>query len=122
MKLESALKGMARHKEALLDTRGASTPSSISEHCHKLAQYIAAAEDRLADLEYDLEMNESKTFKQYVEDGNSANAAKELTRREFTKERATVVRVNRLVSSGWRLVSESQSRVKHLIAEANNQI
>lgn len=122
MKLDTALKGMARHREALLDKGSASSPSLISEHTHRLASYIASAEDRLAELEYDLEIEESRSFHQHIADGKSVNAAKESIRRELTKERATIAKVSRLVTSGWKLVSESQSRVKHLIAEANNQI
>jgi len=122
MLLQSALKGMERYKEALLDEKGASNPSLISENTHRLTQYLSSAEDCLADLEYDLELNEAKSFNNHVKDGRSANAAKELTKREFVKERATIARTGRLVSAGWRLVSECQSRVRHLIAEANNQI
>ena len=121
MLLQSALKGMETYREALR-SGSASNPSLISENTHKLASYIACAEDNLAELEYELEVKESESFNNHISNGKSVNAAKESVRREFTKERAMIVKVTRLVSSGWRLVSESQSRVKHLIAEANNQI
>lgn len=122
MLLSTALKGMTRHREVLLEAGGASNPSLISENTHRLAQYIAVAEERLADLEEELEIKESDSFNQHLKEGKSVNAAKESVRREFTKERAQIIKVTRLVSSGWKLVSESQSRVKHLIAEANSQI
>lgn len=122
MLLQTALKGMQKHREALIELRGASNPSQISEHTHRLAQYIAAAEESLADLEYELQINEANSFNEHLKSGKSANAAKEMVKREFTKERATIAKVSRLVSSGWRLSTESQSRVKHLLAEANNQI
>lgn len=122
MQLESALKGMARHREALLEKGSASNPSHISENTHRLTQYISIADERVGELEYDLEINEAKAFHEYLKEGKSANAAKEIIRRDFVKERATIARTNRLISSGWKLVSECQSRVKHLIAEANNQI
>jgi hypothetical protein len=122
MLLSTALKGMSTHREALLTIGSVSNPSFISEHCHRLTQYIAAVEEALADLESDLEVNGSRSFEQHIKDGKSVNAAKESIRREFTKERAEVTKITRLVSSGWKLVNESQSRVKHLIAEANNQI
>ncbi len=122
MNLETALSGMAQHKEILLDEANASNPSLISEQTHRLAQFIAVAEERLADLEFDLELNEAEAFQQHIKDGKSVNAAKESSKRDFIKERATIARTTRLISSGWRIVSESQSRVKHLIAEANNQI
>jgi len=122
MLLSTALKGMTRHREALLEVGGASNPSLISENTHRLAQYIAVAEEKLADLEEELEIKESDSFNQHIKEGKSVNAAKESVRREFTRERAQIIKVTRLVSSGWKLVSESQSRVKHLIAEANSQI
>lgn len=122
MKLESALKGMSAQREVLRDKGSTSNPSLISEHTHRLAQYIAIAEEKLAELEHDLEIDESGSFHEHIKTGKSVNAAKESIRREFTKDRAMIAKTTRLVASGWRLVSESQSRVKHLIAEANNQI
>lgn len=121
MELQSALDAMQKHKDALLD-EGASNPSVISENTHRLAQYIGVAEDRLAELEYDLELNEATKFQEYREEGMSVNAAKESSKRFYIKERAQIARTTRQVTSGWKIVSESQSRVKHLIAEANNQI
>ena len=122
MLLSTALKGMARHREALLEIGSASDPSGISDHTHRLAQYIAVAEECLAGLESDLEIKESESFNRHISEGKSPNAAKESVRREFAKERAQIIKTSRLVSSGWRLATEAQSRVKHLIAEANNQI
>ena len=122
MLLTTALKGMSNHREALLLKESTSNPTYISEHAHRLAQYTSSAEEKLADLESDLEMNSSKLFNEYIKDGKSVNASKEAVKNELTKERAEVSKVSRLVSSSWKLVSEAQSRVKHLIAEANNQI
>lgn len=121
MNLDSALDAMQKHKDALLD-EGASNPSVISENTHRLAQYIGVAEDRLAELEYDLEINEATKFQEFIKEGKSVNAAKESSKRHYIKERALIAKTTRLTTSGWKLVSESQSRVKHLIAEANNQI
>lgn len=122
MLLASALQGMKKHKEALLEDRGASNPSAISENTHRLSQYLSAMDDILSDMEHDLDLKEAKLFLAHVDAGKSANAAKELVKREIVKDKATIKKMNRLVSSGWNLVSECQSRVKHLIAEANNQI
>lgn len=122
MLLSTALKGMETHREALLEKGSASNPSFISEHTHRLSQYVAIVESELADLEYDLELKESESFHEHIKNGKSVNASKESIRREFTKERATINKYSRLVGSAWKLVSECQSRVKHLIAEATNQI
>lgn len=122
MLLKEALQGMAEHREALLDIGGASNPSQISQHTHLLSQYIGVAEEKLAKLEGQLEINESRSFHAHIAKGKSVNAAKESIRREFIEDRATIIETTRLVSSGWKLVTESQARVKHLLAEANNQI
>lgn len=122
MNLSDALQGMSEHRSALSDMSQASNPSYISEHTHKLAQYISSAEEILSELESQLEIKESESFKQHIADGKSVNAAKESIRREFIAERAEIMKTTRLISSGWKLVGASQSRVKHLIAEANNQI
>lgn len=122
MLLSTALKGITKHREALFEIGSASNPSQISEHTHRLTQYIAVAEEKLSDLESELEINESKSFHEHISTGKSVNAAKESIRREFPRERAEIIKTTRLISSSWRLVSECQSRVKHLIAEANNQI
>lgn len=121
MLLESALKAMAKHREVLLEQGSTSNPSLISEHTYRLAQYIGVAEERLADLESELEIKESRSFHEHVKQGKSVNAAKEAVRREFTEDRAKIAKVSRLVASALKIVSASQSRVKHLIAEANNQ-
>lgn len=122
MLLQTALSGMSKYKEALLENSNVSNPSLISESTHKLTAYISAAEDHVTELEYNLSISEAEAFKNYLAEGKSANASKELIKRDFVKDRATIAKINRLVASGWKIVSESQSRVKHLIAEANNQI
>lgn len=122
MDLTSAVKGMKTEKEALLEIGSASDPSGISTHTHQLSQYLGVLDDNLAEMEADLEIKESASFHAHRKAGKSPNAAKEIIRREFTKERADIIRIGRLAASGWKIVSEGQSRVKHLLAEAANQI
>lgn len=120
MLLSAAIKGMIKEREALQE--GASNPSIISDHTYKLAHYVASAEECLSELEENLEKLESESFNDHLHNGKTANAAKELIRREFADERAEITKTTRLITSGWKLVTASQSRVNHLIAEANNQI
>jgi hypothetical protein len=122
MLFASAIQGMKKYKEALLEDKSASNPSAISENTHRLTQYLSALDDMISDMEEELELKEAKSFLKHVDAGKSANAAKELTKREFIKDRTTIKKTNRQISSGWNLVNECQSRVKHLIAEATNQI
>ena len=122
MVLSEAIEGISRHREALSVIGGASSPSEISTQSHLLSVYIVFAEDCLAELEAKMEINESKLFKELTSKGNSVNATKELMRREFAEDRASIIKTTRIIASSWKLVNECQSRVKHLTLEATNQI
>ncbi len=121
MLLPTALKGMVEARNALQQQEGISNPSYISENIQKLAQYVGVLEEILAEDEADLIKKESEKFKSYMESGKSANMASNLLKYDFTTERAEIVKLIRLCNSSWKIISVSQSRVKHLIAEANNQ-
>lgn len=122
MLLATALKGMSEARDALQKQEGISLPSYISEQTQRLAQYTGAVEEILAENEAELVRKTSKQFKSYMDGGKSANMAGELLKYDFVEERAEVVQLTRLCNSSWKIISVSQSRVKHLIAEATNQI
>ncbi len=122
MKLDTALAGVLQERSALQQPEGISSPSYISEHMQLLTQYNSALEENLADLEEKLEKNQSATFKAHRAKGLSVNAAEVQTKYDIAPEKAEVIKITRLCSSGWRLISSSQSRVKHLIEESHNQI
>lgn len=122
MLLATSLKGMLEARSALQNQQGVSVPTYISEHTQRLAQYTGAVEEVLAEDEADLIKKEAKQFKAYMDAGKSANMSGELLKHDFTEERAEIVKLTRLCNSSWKIISVSQSRVKHLIAEATNQI
>lgn len=122
MLLATSLKGMLEARESLQKSEGISLPSYISEQTQRLAQYTGAVEEVLAEDEAELVRKTSKKFKEYMDSGKSANMAGELIKYDFTEERAEIVKLTRLTGSSWKIISVSQSRVKHLIAEATNQI
>ena len=122
MLLATSLKGMLEARDALQKPEGISLPVYISEHTQRLAQYTGAVEEVLAESEAELVRKTSAKFKEYMEAGKSANMAGELLKYDFVEERAEVVKLTRLCNSSWKIISVSQSRVKHLIAEANNQV
>lgn len=122
MLLATSLRGMLEAREALQKQEGISLPSYISEHTQRLAQYTGAVEEILAESEADLVKKEAGMFKQYMDENKSANMATNLLKFDFTEERAEIVKLTRLCNSSWKIISVSQSRVKHLIAEATNQI
>ena len=122
MLLATSMKGMLEAREALQKPEGISLPSYISEHTQRLAQYTGAVEEVLAEDEADLVKKESDKFKAYMDEKKSANMASNLLKYDFTEERAQIIKLTRLCNSSWKIISVAQSRVKHLIAEANNQI
>ena len=120
--MEKYIERVKQTREALQADEGFSSPSHISENMYKLAQYNSALEEYLGDLEEELGQKESEYFLKLIEEGKSANAAKVSMTYKFAKERAHITKITRLVSSSWRLVNASQSRINNLIAESKNQI
>jgi hypothetical protein len=122
MLLATAVKGMLHTRHILESKEAVSLPVFISENIQRLAQYTASIEEHLAQLESDLAIKEASAFKTYLAAGKSANMSGELLKHEFSEDRAEIIKLTRYVNSSWKLISVGQSRIKHLIAEANNQI
>lgn len=122
MLVSTAIQGMLDARKQLQSAEGVSMPVFISEQIQKLAQYAGAIEETLAKDESELIKKESKRFKEYMESGKSANMAGELLRHEFAEERAEIAELTRYANSSWKIIGVAQSRIKHLIAESNNQI
>lgn len=123
MLLATAVKGMMEARNALQQKpEGISMPTFISEQIQTLAQYTGAIEEILAEDEAKLVKDEAAKFKAYMASGKSANMAANLLKHDFTDERAEIVKLTRLANSSWKIIGVAQSRIKHLIAESNNQI
>ena len=122
MNLSAAIAGMMETREALNSPEGLSSPTFISEKIQTLAQYVGVIEMHLAELESDLTIQEAARYKQYMAEGKKTSTAKDLARFDFTAQHAEINKLSRYISSSWKIVSTSQSRIKHLIEEARNQI
>lgn len=122
MNIHTAIDGMMQARGALQGTEGLSSPTHISECMYQLAQYVSAVEEGLGELEESLEVKEAEYFRQMTDAGNSVNATQVSMKYEFAKDRAYIAKVIRLVSSSWKLISASQSRIKNLVEESKNQI
>lgn len=122
MLLTTALTGMLEARNALQQPEGISNPTYISEQTQRLAQYTGAVEEVLAEDEADIIRKESAQFKKYLDEKKSPNMATNLLKFDYTQEKAEIAKLSRLTNSSWKIISVSQSRVKHLIAEATNQI
>jgi hypothetical protein len=119
--METAVKNLLALRKALRGDQAVSSPAYISENMQRLAQYISAVEEPLFEMEKELSVLESNLFRSYVLEGSSANAASVRVGHELADQKAEIQRLSKLVSSSWKLIGASQSRIKHLIAEANNQ-
>lgn len=122
MLLPTALKEMMEARDKLQAPEGVSLPTFISEQIQRLAQYTGAVEETLASMEAELIRSEAKKFREYMKDDKSTNMATNLLKFDFTEDRAEIAKLTRLVNSSWKIIGVSQSRIKHLIAEATNQI
>lgn len=122
MKIDTAISGMMQAREALQESESLSSPTHISDNMYRLAQFVSAVEEGLGTLEEDLEVKEAQFFKEMTDAGNSVNATQVSMKYEFAKDRAYINKITRLVSSSWKLISASQSRIKNLVEESKNQI
>lgn len=122
MDINIATTGMIKTRELLASPEGLSSPTFISEKIQLLAQYVGALELILAEKEENLTINEAKKYKEYLASGKKTSTAKDMARFDFMAERAEVAKLSRYISSSWKIVSTSQSRIRHLIEEAKNQI
>lgn len=109
-------------RNSLQQKEAVSTPTYISEHMQRLAQYTSAVEENLAELEKELKIKESQIYNKHRADGDSSNASNVAVDHETSEDKAEILKLTRLTSSSWKLISVSQSRIKHLLAEAANQI
>jgi hypothetical protein len=122
MNIATAISGVLTERSALQQTEALFSPTYISEHMQRLAQYTSALEENLAENEKLLELREAELFKEYREQGMSTNAAQTQLKYEVAVDKAEILRLVRLCNTSWRMIATSQSRIKHLLAEAANQI
>lgn len=122
MDIAESIAGVLAERSALQQSEAVFSPTYISEHMQRLSQYTSALEENLAENEKLLELREATLFKEYREKGMSTNAAQTELKYEVAVDKAEIIRLVRLCSTSWRLIATSQSRIKHLLAEAANQI
>ena len=122
MSIETAIKGVLQERSALQKEEGVSNPSYISEHMQRLVQFNSVLEERLGEEEKKLEIEEARLFKEYRAKSMSVNASQTQIKYDIAVDKAEVTRLTRLCNSSYKFISASQSRVKHLVEEAHNQI
>jgi len=122
MKLEVALKGMASAQKNLRSVEGIGNPVFMSEAMMRLSQYTGCVEDHLAELEKEAELAEAKSYMEMKAFGKSPSAAEKEAKYAVAEFKADIKRLTRLTTSAWRQVGVIQSRVNHLIREAQTQV
>lgn len=122
MDIATAISGVLQERSALQQQEGLSLPSYISEHMQALAQYNSALEECVGNSQKELDIKEAELFKEYTKAGDSVNKAQTKIKYELAADLAEITRLARLCTSSWRFISVSQSRIKHLLEEAKNQI
>lgn len=121
MDIDTAIAGVLTERSALQQPEGVSSPTYISEHMQRLSQYTSVLEEAIANEEKKLKIRESGLYKEYIKT-SSVNKAQTIIKYELMADEAQIEYLKRLVSSSWRFIGASQSRIKHLVEEAKNTI
>lgn len=123
MELDKAIKGMLDAENQLRSKQGVSSPPVMSEAMMRLSQYLGAVEEHLASYEKDYEVNLSITLKKYMLEQNmKPTPAEARAKMDLGETKGEIAYLSRLVSSGWRQVGVIQSRINHLVREAQTQV
>ena len=122
MDIETAIASVLAERRALQQHEYISSPTYISEHMYLLTQYNSSLEERLAEKEKKIKLKEAQLFGEYIKSGDSVNKAQTKIKYELAVDEAEIISIIRLCSSSRHFVSVAQSRIKHLIQEAQNQI
>ena len=121
MDLEVALKGMFDSENSLRSRTGINNPTYMSEQMMRLSQYLGAVEEHLADLERSFEIKEAVMMKDRLLDRRPPMPVTKAEREvaiELAEEKGQIKYLTRLVKSGWSQVGIIQSRINHLVREA----
>lgn len=119
MDLQLAIKGVFDAENKLRSVEGVNNPSYMSTHMMRLSQFTSAVEQHLADLEKLYEIESSVLLRKFLIDEKLAvtNADKRV-KVEMGETKGQIVYLTRIVGSAWRQVGVIQSRINHLVREA----
>lgn len=119
MDLDKAVKGMLDAESSLRTKQGISNPTVMSEQMMRLSQYLGAVEEHLADYEKEYEVSLAQKLKEYmIYQDMKPTPAEARAKMDLGETKGQLVYLSRLVTSGWRQVGVIQSRINHLIREA----
>lgn len=120
MTIEEVVDGIISSREELRSVEALTAPVVLSEAMYKLAQYVSAAEELVADIEAELIMVEATKTREYSLNNWSTTKVNQRVRLDTAELRSTMIRLNRLIDSSWKLINVSQSRRNHITEELKN--
>lgn len=123
MELDKAIKGMLDAEAKLRTAKGIVSPTVLSEQMMRLSQYLGAVEEHLAGYEKDYEVTLAQKLHNFmITQGLKPTPAEARAKMELGDTKGQIAYLSRLVSSGWRQVGVIQSRINHLVREAQTQV
>lgn len=120
MTIEEVVQGIINTREELRSERALTAPVILSEAMYKLAQFVSAAEELVADIEAELIIVDAKKTREYSLNNWSTTKVNQRVRLDTAELRSTMVKLNRLIDSSWKLINVSQSRRNHITEELKN--
>ena len=117
MTIDEIISGIIEARSALRSQDAMSMPVVLSENMYKLAQYVSAAEEMVADIEAELIIFEAKKTKELSRNNWSDTKVNQKVKLETAASRATAAKLNKLIDSSWKLINVSQSRRNHIAEE-----
>jgi len=123
MDLETSIKGMLDAQAKLREPAAIANPQLISDQMYRLAQYTAAAEHFLAELERDYEELEANIYRKAMrEDKLSASAAEKQVKIDLGDLEGKIKYLTRIIAAAWKLHMSAMAKVKHLESENRGAI
>lgn len=121
MELSQSLKGVFDAENALRTPRGVTDPSTMSVQMMRLSQYLGSVEEKLAEYEKGFEIQFATLLKEYLMDKKmKVTQAERMVDIELAGLKGEIKYLTRIVSSGWRQTGIIQSRINHLIKQAES--
>lgn len=121
MQLDKALAGMFDAQNTLRSKEGVSNPVLLSEQMMRLSTYVSAVEEKLAEYERDYEQQYAVSLRErMLGKGLKVTQAEREVDIELSELKGQIKYLTRLVASAWRTVGVAQSRINHLIKQAES--
>lgn len=121
--LDQATKWMLATMDNLRTTQAKTDPAYLSEQVYRLAQYTAAVEVGLGDLEQWYEESEAALLREAIKVNKmTASAAEKEVKMELGDVEGQIKYLKRVTSAAWQLHTGGMARVKRLGQEQQGAV